>query len=143
MSAELESISQPDPVRGRMEFDITGKIKQATVFGPSIELRRTIGGELGRSIIKITDQISNQGNIRVPHMVLYHCNFGWPLADEDADILWQGEWTSRSAADEKIFKKGGAFRKCKPVLPEHSGNGEAVAFIDAVPNHDGICSCGL
>ena len=47
--AEIESIIQPDPVIGKMDFSITGKIKETKIFGPSLEMRRTISGTVGKS----------------------------------------------------------------------------------------------
>jgi hypothetical protein len=87
IAAEIESIIQPDPAAGNMDMSITGRMKQTQLFGPSLELKRTITGTLGRASIKISDEVINRGNTPAPHMILYHCNFGWPLADEGTDIL--------------------------------------------------------
>ncbi|MDQ3535784.1 MAG: aldose 1-epimerase family protein, partial [Bacteroidota bacterium] len=57
----------------------------------------------------------------VPHMLLYHFNFGWPLIDEGTDLIWQGEWTSPGENNDKIFKEGNNFRKCPAPLEAHSG----------------------
>jgi len=38
----LEFITSPDPARGRREMNITGVVRTARVFGPNVELRRTI-----------------------------------------------------------------------------------------------------
>jgi hypothetical protein len=141
MHAEIESIIQPDPVNGQMEMSITGKIKETQIFGPSLELRRTISGTAGASAIRIHDEVTNRGNTTVPHMLLYHFNFGWPLADEGTDILWKGSWKS-SAREPKIFREGNNFRKCPPPLEQHSGTGEEVAFIDAEAEN-GVCVCAL
>jgi hypothetical protein len=127
-----------------MEMSITGRVKESQIFGPSLELRRTISGVLGQPMIRIHDEVRNVGNTRAPHMLLYHCNFGWPLADEGTDILWQGKWTSGGReSDNLIFKEGKNFRKCMPPIDEHSGGGEAVAFIDPKADESGGCECGL
>ena len=76
-------------------MSITGKIKQTKIFGPSLELRRTISGTIGQASIRIHDEVINIGNTPAPHMILYHFNFGWPLVDEGTDIIWKGEWQSR------------------------------------------------
>lgn len=142
--AEVESIIQPDPRAGRMEMSITGRIRETQIFGPSLELRRTISATLGKPIIRIHDEVTNVGNTATPHMILYHCNFGWPLADEGADILWDGTWKSGGReSDDRIFREGKNFRKCQPALPEHNGGGEAVAFIDPKADAGGQCACGL
>lgn len=140
--AEIESIIQPDPLTGKMEMSISGKIKETQVFGPSLEMKRTISSTMGQSSIKIHDMVSNRGNTSVPHMILYHCNFGWPLVDEGADIIWNGSWESPGKSNT-IFKQGNNFRKCPAPVLEHSGAGEEVAFINVTANDKGQCICGL
>ncbi|MEO6188919.1 MAG: aldose 1-epimerase family protein [Ginsengibacter sp.] len=142
--AEIESIIQPDPVAGKMDMSITGIIRETKIFGPSLELRRTISGTLGQASIGIHDEVINKGNTPAPHMILYHCNFGWPLVDEGTDILWKGEWQSRAGGiNNKIFNEEYNFRKCSQPLTEHQGTGEAVAFIDVTANSSGECTCGF
>lgn len=141
--AELISIVQPDPARDQMEMSITGRIRETRIFGPTLELRRTISATAGEATIRLHDEVSNLGNTETPHMLLYHCNFGWPLADEGADILWKGKWTSGGRkSDDLIFNEKNNFRKCTQPLADHSGSGEAVAFIDP-ETQDGKCVCGL
>ncbi len=142
--AEIESIIQPDIRTGQLEMSITGRIRETKIFGPSLELRRTISGRLGESIIAIHDEVVNVGNVTTPHMILYHFNFGWPLVDEGTDILWKGSWQSPGKkSNNKIFREGNNFRKCPSPIEEHNGSGEEVAFIDATPESSGLCSCGL
>lgn len=142
--AEIESIIQPDLVADKMEMSITGRIKQTQIFGPSLELRRTISGTIGQASIRIHDEVINRGNVPAPHMILYHCNFGWPLVDQGTDIIWKGEWQSRDGGiNNKIFREGYDFRKCSPPLEEHGGSGEAVAYIDVLPDSSGKCTCGF
>ena len=142
--AEIESIMQPDPVAGKMEMSITGVMRPSQVFGPSFELRRTISGKLGQPKIKIHDEVVNKGNTPAPHMILYHINLGWPLVDQGADILWKGDWQSPNPGIEnKIFRKGNDFRKCRAPIDQHAGGGEEVVFIDPISDKDGQYSCGL
>jgi hypothetical protein len=142
--AEIESIIQPDPSRGKFDMSITGIIKESKIFGPSLELRRTISATLGSSSIRIHDEIINRGNTSAPHMLLYHCNFGWPLADEGSQLLWVGTMYKK---DEKgnlsTFIPPAAFTVCQPVLESHSGAGEQVAIIDIAQNEEGACVCGI
>ncbi|MGA0555568.1 aldose 1-epimerase family protein [Larkinella sp. VNQ87] len=144
LPAEIESILQPDPARGKFDMSITGIIRQTRVFGPSLDLRRTISGTLGQPIIRIQDEVINRANTAAPHMLLYHFNFGWPLVDEGTDIVWQGDWRPRHPDQEnKIFVEGNDFRKCPAPLDDHSGFGEEVAIIDPTPDADGRCTAGL
>ncbi|HEX5154040.1 MAG TPA: aldose 1-epimerase family protein [Parafilimonas sp.] len=141
--AEIISIQQPDTLRGEMNMSITGLMRETSIFGPRLELRRTISGKLGEAVIYIKDEVTNNGNQSAPHMLLYHFNFGWPLADEGSDILWNGNWQPRNESSKLIFNENNNFRKCPPVMKEHSGPGEAVAFIDCVADDKGQCCCGL
>lgn len=141
--AELESIIQPDPVAGKMEMSITGRMKETQVLGPNLELKRTISATLGESVIRINDEVINRGNLPAPHMLLYHFNFGWPLVDEGADIIWKGDWKPREGNSNKIFKEGANFYKCQPPLDEHNGRGEEAAIIDIAAGNSGFCNCGI
>ena len=142
--AEIESIIQPDPINGKMEMSITGRIKETKIFGPSLELKRTISGTIGKASIRIHDEVVNSGNTPTPHMLLYHFNFGWPLVNEGTNLLWNGAWQSSTGdLKNKIFKKGNNFRVCPPPLDQHTGAGEEVAFIDITPNSKGQCTYSI
>jgi len=145
IAAEIESVIQPDPVAGNMEMSITGRMWETQVLGPNLEMKRTISGRLGESKIYIKDEITNKGNSPAPHMLLYHCNFGWPLVDEGTDILWDGKWRPRDGDTNtnKIFGKSNNFRKCPAPMDAHSGTGEEAAFIDIEADGNGQCHCGL
>ena len=142
--AEVESIIQPDPFTGQMQMRITGRIKQTQVLGPSLELIRTITSTLGEAKIQIHDIVINRGNQTTPHMLLYHCNFGWPLVDEGTSLIWSGNWQSPGElTDAKIFRKGNNFKKCLPPQDAHAGTGEEVAFIQIEADAQGLCTAGL
>ena len=87
------------------KYNISRKysIKQSTVFGPNLELKRTISSRLGESVIVIHDKVTNRGNTKSPHMILYHCNFGWPMVDEGTEIIWHGQYSPLRPEDRKIF----------------------------------------
>ncbi|MCF2442342.1 aldose 1-epimerase family protein [Dyadobacter sp. CY345] len=142
--AEIVSIIQPDPKRGNLEMSITGIIRETKPFGPSLELRRTISATLGKATIHIHDEVINKSNTPSPHLLLYHFNFGWPLADEGADILWKGKWSPRNGEENaKIFKEGNDFKKCQAPLDEHSGGGEEVVLVDIEADIFGQSVCGI
>ena len=142
--AEIESLVQPDPLAGKMDFQITGVVRVTPIFGPSLELRRTISGTIGQAAIRIHDEVCNRGNSPAPHMILYHCNFGWPLVDEGSDICWRGNWKPRyESGVHEIFREGQPFRKAPAPLAAHSGTGEESAVIDPVADDTGHCVCGI
>ncbi|MEZ0540394.1 aldose 1-epimerase family protein [Fibrella arboris] len=142
--AEIESIIQPDPVMGKLEMSITGRMRETKIFGPSLELKRTISATLGEPTIRIHDEVANRGNTPAPHMLLYHLNFGWPLVDEGTKLIWQGDWQPREGGIHAgIFRPGNDVKTCPAPLESHLGTGEAVAFIEATPDASGWCTAGL
>lgn len=141
--ANIESIYQPDLTSGNLEMSLTGKMIQSSVFGPHLELRRTISATLGAPAIRVHDEVTNIGNRPAPHMLLYHLNFGWPLVDEGAKIKWEGDWEARDEESSKIFNQENNFKKCCSPLDDHQGTGEAAAFIDIASGSNGLCECGI
>ncbi len=141
--AQMISVMQPDLNSGDLTMKLTGKMIQSTTFGPHLELKRTISATLGSPVIKIRDEITNTGNEPVPHMLLYHCNFGWPLIDKDTEIVWEGDLEVPNDQSRKIFKVGNNYKICRNPMDEHSGSGEAVGFIDINSDSNGQCECSV
>lgn len=140
----LESVIQPDLINGKLEMSITGLVNQSRVFGPNLKLKRTISCTLGQSRINIHDEVANQANTSVPHMILYHCNFGWPLIDEGVDIIYRGVCKSRGLPmDNEIFNEKHDYKKCQPPMDSHKGGGESCGFINVETDKDGNCIAGL
>lgn len=59
-----------------------GVVREATVFGVDLELRRRIVLPVGEPRLRVEDVVVNRGSRPVEPMVLYHLNLGWPLVDE-------------------------------------------------------------
>jgi hypothetical protein len=64
-----------------------GRMRQAAVFGEHITLTRRVSARLGEARLFIRDAVANEGFQTTPHMLLYHCNFGYPLLDEGAELI--------------------------------------------------------
>ncbi|MBN2356568.1 aldose 1-epimerase family protein, partial [candidate division KSB1 bacterium] len=65
----------------------SGDIRETSLFGANLLLRRSIHARLGQSRVWIKDVIVNQGFEAAPLMFLYHCNTGFPLVSEGAELL--------------------------------------------------------
>ncbi|MEX0649274.1 MAG: aldose 1-epimerase family protein [Balneolaceae bacterium] len=141
--AQLISVKQPDLKSGDLTMSLTGKMIQSTTFGPHLELKRTISATLGSPVINIRDEVTNTGNEPAPHMLLYHCNFGWPLIDDGTEILWEGDLEVPNDQSRKIFNEGSDYKVCRNPIEDHSGSGEAVGFIDIRPDSRGQCVCSV
>lgn len=144
LPAELVGIVQPDLNDPSPKMSITGITREHRVFGPNLEIRRTISAELGQNGFNIRDEVTNRGNVPAPHMLLYHFNCGWPLVDEGTVIFWKGDWKSRGMdMDNAIFGEGHDFRTCPPPMDAHAATGEACGFMELASDREGYCSCGL
>ncbi|TPL02157.1 MULTISPECIES: aldose 1-epimerase family protein [unclassified Mesorhizobium] len=63
-----------------------GVVRQSSVFGENLVLRRRIEVEVFGNVIVIEDVVENQGFRPTPHAILYHVNFGYPFLDEVTQI---------------------------------------------------------
>ncbi len=66
---------------------ISGKMREARVFGENMLLKRKISCPYGENRIRIHDCVENMGFKREQLLLLYHFNLGYPLLDEDAVLL--------------------------------------------------------
>jgi len=64
-----------------------GEVLQSAVFGEHLVLRRRIEARVGESRFTIHDEVENAGHTLTSHMLLYHCNAGFPVVDESARLL--------------------------------------------------------
>ena len=58
------------------------------VFGEQLVLTRLIEADLGGSSVRISDTVTNAGATPCPHMMLYHCNIGFPVVDAGAELRY-------------------------------------------------------
>jgi hypothetical protein len=65
---------------------VEGEVRQAAVFGEVLVLRRRIEADLGGRVLRLADEVRNEGYAPTPHMVLYHVNLGWPLVAPGARV---------------------------------------------------------
>lgn len=63
-------------------ISVSGKMREAQLFGENLTLKRQINVIAGENRIRINDTIKNESRIKHPMMLLYHINFGYPLIDE-------------------------------------------------------------
>jgi hypothetical protein len=64
------------------------EVLQAAVFGEQLTLTRRIEADLGGTSLRIADTVTNTGPTPCPHMLLYHCNVGFPVVDDGAELVY-------------------------------------------------------
>ena len=68
-------------------IEVSGMVRESAAMAENLVLGRTIQTSLGRRGFTLTDSIRNEGFEPQPLMMLYHCNFGWPLLSPEARII--------------------------------------------------------
>lgn len=64
------------------------EVSQVAVFGEQLLLTRRIEADLGGASLRIADMVTNTSATPCPHMMLYHCNVGFPVVDADAELIY-------------------------------------------------------
>jgi hypothetical protein len=101
-----------------------GDVVQAAVFGEQLRLHRRVETDLGATSLRITDTVTNTGATPCPHMLLYHCNIGFPVVDAGAELLYP-------AADGTCVSDAGSEDYRSLVAP-------APGFVEECYEHDMI-----
>jgi len=152
-AAIVESIVNPDPGRKpltpalspeekSLEMRITGIVRTARVFGPNLELRRTISSRLGVPAISIADEFTNRDNQRVPLAWLLHINFGYPLLEPRASTYcYCGAVTA--VRGEEWFREGCDYKSAPEPMDSHRGGGEFCGYVDPKADADGRIVSGI
>lgn len=69
------------------ELWLEASIRETSFFGFDIQLTRRFCVRLGESYLRIVDKIENLSERDSPFMLLYHCNFGFPLVVEGTRLV--------------------------------------------------------
>ena len=106
-----------------------GTVRQTTVFGENITLTRRISTDLGGQGLDIYDTVENHGFNRVPHMMLYHINVGFPAVNDNARLIAPTRSITCRDADAEAKKDHYA-----QMQPPETGYRETVYFHDLAPD---------
>jgi hypothetical protein len=68
------------------EIFCEGIVRQAGVFGETLELQRRITLAAFQSTLTVVDTVTNRGFRPTRHAVLYHLNYGYPFLDQNLEI---------------------------------------------------------
>lgn len=69
-----------------LEISCEATIRQASVFGETLELRRKITLPVFGTELVVEDVVTNRGYRPTDHAIMYHVNFGYPFLDEALSI---------------------------------------------------------
>ena len=65
-------------------LEIVATMRETRVFGENYRLERRLRTYVGGNRLEVHDEVFNDAGTRRPHMMLYHCNGGFPILDEHA-----------------------------------------------------------
>lgn len=106
------------------EMPIEGEVTEARpVVGEFVRLKRKITARLGEARFFISDTVENFGYKRVPHMILYHFNLGYPLLSETARVLIPAQQSRPRDEAAQVEAE-----KWNEVLPPTAGFAERVYY---------------
>ncbi|MCF7818358.1 MAG: aldose 1-epimerase family protein [Kiritimatiellales bacterium] len=123
---------------GKYVLSISGIIREVSVFGENLELRRTISTAMGDNSISICDEVANRGIRPSPLMILYHINAGFPLLSESSVV--EGKVTSTVPRNERAAAGLSEWNVCQPPT---DGYAEQCFFHDVEADADGMARMTL
>ena len=68
-------------------IELSGEMREAELFGENLVLRRRIRTVYGTRTITVSDEVTNEAFRDEPLMWMVHCNIGWPLLAEGAQVV--------------------------------------------------------
>lgn len=109
---------------------IHGQVTESSMFRENLVLTREIETELGAKSVKVRDTVENMGFDEQPLMLLYHCNFGYPIVSENT-VLLEPNGVKAAARDA-----GGIVETCAEFQKPTHGYAEQV-FYHELPERGG------
>ncbi|SEP05859.1 aldose 1-epimerase family protein [Propionispora vibrioides] len=98
---------------------VRGRSYETRLHGEFLELRREIKIRAGDNTIYLHDEIENQGYRPVPLMMIYHCNFGFPLYDAGSEIYIDSvECAPNDEVSSKSLDDRNLVPEPRPLVPE-------------------------
>jgi hypothetical protein len=135
--AEQVCIAEQWEKDGRL-LEVSGLVREARLFGPCVEMRRTIRARSNGASLALRDRFRNAGPRPAPFMLLYHINTGYPLLDDRSELLLPtADAAPRDAEAEDGRELFAQFHA--PVR----GYKEKVYFHTMRPGPDGRVTCAL
>ena len=61
-------------------------VKDAVIFDKKLVMKRIYKFSYLENSFEVKDTVTNEGDVTSPYMILYHCNFGYPLLSEDSIV---------------------------------------------------------
>lgn len=117
---------------------VEGQVRETVLFGYNLLLKRRISTTLEGTSLRIEDEVTNEGFTPAEHMMLYHCNFGFPFVSPDSCVeVDADEIVPRDAVAEPGLDRCHQFETPQP------GYQEQVFFHAVRPDNTGYAQAKL
>ncbi len=119
-------------------LSVSGKVRQAVLFGEKLMLTRTIETRAFARSLSIHDVVENTGDARAPLMLMYHVNAGWPVLEDGsrlliaADVVEPFDEHARDGIEDynRFHAPTRGYReKCYLITPKPDRRGESFAAV--------------
>jgi hypothetical protein len=128
---------------GRWEGDdyileVSGKMREAIVFGENVQVTRRVWARAGENRFYLEDTVENMSHDRVPHMILYHINIGFPAIGDNAKLIAPSNGVKpRDEVAQDGFEQHSQMQSPTPQFEEK------VYFHDLTPDAEGYVKTAL
>lgn len=120
------------------ELFLEASIREAAVFGFDLQLTRRLTTRMGESHLQIVDVVENAGDRAAPFMLLYHCNFGFPLVAKGSRLVL----AQKSVQPRDDAARAGLERH-RVMDPPQAGYAEQVFFHEMISDADGFATAAI
>jgi Domain of unknown function (DUF4432) len=119
---------------------VEGQVRQSVLFGENLLLTRRITTRLGATSFQIEDQVRNDGFRRTAHMILYHCNFGFPVIGPDSEFSVTPPSGSVDPRDQEAQHGLASYTRFEAPDPAYAGQ---VFFHNPQPDPSGHVTASI
>lgn len=102
---------EPEPA-----ISIVGTVREARMFGENLRLERRWTIPIGSQQVILRDRVTNDGGRSEPHMILYHCNAGYPLLD--TETVWTVSHETVRPRDDRAAEGIDVWNRGGPPSPD-------------------------
>lgn len=113
-------------------YMIKGQMRESSMFGENMLLSREITTKLGSAEIHVRDTVVNEGFEDTPLMLLYHCNFGYPLIGSNTKLF-----IDSPTVEPRDPRAQEGIREWDQFTDPQKGFTEQLYYFDPLPDEEG------
>jgi hypothetical protein len=113
-------------------LSVSGELREAELFGENLTLRRRIVSRLDSRRIELCDTVENLTGRKETMMLMYHCNFGYPLLQPGTRLILP----TKKVAPRDAWS-GGHLDRWAVMDPPAEGENEYVFLHDLAADETG------